>query len=62
MIVKELFMTRQDGVNLYKSYSDNKVLIRKIGTEEEYEEAIDVESSNNEYEETDKVIETREDR
>ena len=62
MIVKELFMVREDGVKLFKSYSDNKVIIRKVGTEEEYEEAIDVESTNNEYEETEKLIETREDR
>ena len=49
-------------MKLFKSYSDNKMIIRKVGTEEEYEEAIDVESANNEYEETEKLIETREDR
>ena len=58
MIVKEYYKTRKDGVNLYRTYSDANVYIRKVGTEEEYAEAIDVESAPYVYVETDKVIES----
>ena len=34
MIVKDFYRTREDGVRLYKSYSDQNLYIRKIGTEE----------------------------
>lgn len=57
MIVKEFYETRVDGVNLYRSYSDNGVHIRKVGTEEVYSEAVDVENAPYEYEETDIPIE-----
>ena len=56
MIVKEYFMTRNDGVKLYKSYSDKNKIIHKIGTQEEYSDAIDVEDAPYVYEETDKEI------
>ena len=58
MIVKEFYMTRKDGVKLNRTYSDANVYIRKVGTEEEYAEAIDVESAPFTYEETEKMIET----
>ena len=54
MIVKEYYGTRKDKVKLYKTYSDNNKIIHKIGTDEEYAEAIDVENAPFEYEETDK--------
>ena len=57
MIVKEYFATREDGVNLFKSYSDLEVMIRKKDTEELYDSAIDVENSTFVYEETDIPIE-----
>jgi hypothetical protein len=57
MIIKEFYRTRLDGVNLYKTYSDNNVYIQKKGTNEIYSEAIDVELSNYEYIETEKIIE-----
>lgn len=60
MIVKEFYIQRQDGVNLYRTYSNKDLYIRKIGTDEIYEEAIDVESSHYEYEETDEKIEKEE--
>lgn len=60
MIIKEFFRTREDGVRLFKSYSDKGVYIRKIGTDEEYSEAIDIEGAPYEYEETDKPIEKEE--
>ena len=60
MIIKEYFTTRKDGVKLYKTYSDSGFYIRKVGTEEIYDEAIDVESAPYEYEETDEKIEQEE--
>lgn len=60
MVIKEFYRTREDGVGLYKSYSDKGVYIRKIGTDEEYSEAIDVEYSLYVYEETDKPIQVEE--
>ena len=57
MIQKEYFRTRKDGVKLFKSYSDANKYIRKVGTEEVYTEAVDVENANFEYEETDEIIE-----
>lgn len=50
-------MTRKDGVNLFRTYSDNNKYIHKVGTDEEYSEAIDVEGAPYEYEETNKEIE-----
>lgn len=50
-------MTRYDGVNLYKTYSDSNLYIRKVGTDEIYSEAIDVESADFTYEETETLIE-----
>ena len=53
MIIKEYMLTRQDGVKLYKSYSDQNKYILKEGTLEKYRVAIDVENSNFIYIETD---------
>lgn len=57
MIISEFYATRKDGVNLFRTYSDANKYIRKIGTNEEYSEAIDIENSGYLYEETDKIIE-----
>lgn len=57
MIKKEFYKTRNDGVNLYITYSDLGLKIRKIGTDEIYDEAIDVENAPYEYEETEEPIE-----
>ena len=57
MIRNEYYETREDGVRLFKSYSDKNVYIQKVGTDEVYAEAIDVENSGFTYEETDRVIE-----
>ena len=48
MIIQE-----QIGNDLVKTYSDKGVMIKKIGTEELYSEAIDPKRFNREYEETD---------
>ena len=60
MIVREFYKERKDGVKLYKTYSDENYLIKKIGTDEIYSEAIDVETSNFEYVETEEKIEEAE--
>lgn len=57
MIKKEFYKTREDGVNLYKTYSDESYKLKKIGTDEIYYEAIDVETSDYTYEETNEKIE-----
>ena len=56
MIVKEFYEQRFDGVNLYRTYSDNNVYIKQLPTEILYIEAIDVENAEYIYEETDKPI------
>lgn len=60
MIVREYFDTRSDGVRLYRTYSDINHYIRKVGTDEVYSEAIDIEGKDYVYEETDEVIEIAE--
>lgn len=60
MIQKEYYATRKDGVRLFKTYSDNNKYIKKVGTDEVYSEAIDIEGVDYEYEETDTDIETME--
>lgn len=55
MIVKELYDTREDGTKLFRTCSNEGKMIRKVGTDEMYSEAIDVKEY--EYEETDEVIE-----
>ena len=62
MIVKEFYKAREDGINLYRTYSDEKYRIRKIGTDEIYDEAIDIEGSDYRYEETDEKIEDDEEK
>lgn len=44
-IVKEHFKTRNDGVDLYRIYSDAGMMIRQVETGIVYEEAIDVEGA-----------------
>ena len=60
MIKKEFYMTRSDGVNLYKTYSDKGVKIKQIQTDVIYDEAIDIENSTYIYEDTDILIENEE--
>ena len=62
MIVKKYYSKRKDGVKLYKTYSDSNKIIHKIGTNEEYTEAIDVENAPYTYEETDKDIPVEENK
>jgi hypothetical protein len=57
MIVREFYETRYDGVNLYRTRSDIGMQIRKVGTDEIYDEAIDVADAPFTYEETDMPVE-----
>lgn len=41
-----------NGKTFKKTYSDNNKLIQKVGTNEEYAEAIDIQSAEWTYEET----------
>ncbi len=58
MIVTEHFETRADGVELIRTYSDKGVKIQKVGTDEIYDEAVDVEGAGYRYTETEEPIET----
>lgn len=57
MIKTEYYMTRADGVELIRTYSDKGVKIQKVGTKEIYDEAIDVEGAGYRYTETEEPIE-----
>ena len=52
MIIKEFYKKRSDGINLYRTYSDSKLMIRQVETGNVYTEAIDVENAAYTYEET----------
>ena len=52
MIIKEFYKKRSDGVNLYRTYSDSRLMIRQVETGDVYAEAIDVENAAYTYEET----------
>ncbi len=55
-IITGFFKKRKDGVTLNRTYSDGGVKINKVGTEEVYNEAVDVEGAPFTYEETDQPI------
>ena len=56
MIKKEHYRTREDGVELYRTFSDTDHLIKKMADGVTYGDAIDI-SENEEYEEVDGYIE-----
>lgn len=57
MIQREYYTTREDGVRLYRTYSDTHHKIMQHPTMVVYDEAIDVDSAPYTYEETDETIE-----
>ena len=59
-LVRELYLTRKDGVRLYRTYSDQNKYILQLPTNIKYEEAIDVENAPYTYLETDEAIEFEE--
>ena len=54
MIVTEYFRTREDGVVLNRTYSDQNMMIERDGVR--YAEAIDPAELNRQYTETDEPI------
>lgn len=60
MIVREYYMTRDDGVKLYKTYSNTNHYIKQLPTEVIYDIAIDVENAPYTYIETNEKIEIEE--
>ena len=46
MIQREFYIQRNDGVKLYRTYSDAGMMIRQNETGMEYAEAIDVEGAS----------------
>lgn len=54
MIVTEYYTTRSDGVRLVKTYSDKGFMIERDGIM--YEEAVDPEELNRQYNETNEKI------
>lgn len=57
MIKREYYTTRDDGVSLFRTYSTEGFNIRKVGTNQVYDEAIDVQGAPYEYKETNTPIE-----
>ena len=60
MIIRELYRTREDGVRLFRSYSNEGFKIKQLETGDIYDDAIDVESANYTYEEVEEKVEVRE--
>lgn len=59
-IKREFYMTREDGVNLFKTYSDEGYKIKQYPTGVIYDSAIDVENARYTYFETNIKIEVEE--
>jgi hypothetical protein len=57
MIVREFHSIRSDGVFLFRTYSDKGLQILKVGTDEIYDEAVDIADAPYTYVETDIPIE-----
>lgn len=57
MIQREYYATKENGVVLYRIYSDENKKIMQKPTMVVYDEAIDVEGAAYEYEETDELVE-----
>ena len=60
MIINEFFYEREDGVKLYRTYSDAGMMIRQEQTGAVYSEAIDVDYAGYTYTETDIPIDADE--
>jgi hypothetical protein len=64
MIKTEFYKKREDGIDLYRTYSDENKYIKQVETGTEYIDAIDEADENRNirytYEETDRDIETEE--
>lgn len=60
MVKTEFFETREDGVDLYRTFSTGGYAIRQVETGIIYGEAIDVAGAPYTYEETDTKVEEEE--
>ena len=56
MIVREYYITREDRVKLYKTYSDTNHYIKQLPTDIIYDIAIDVEGAPYMYIEMEDII------
>ena len=56
MIITEFYKVRNDGVSLFRTYSDQDFKIHQVDTGNIYDEAIDIENTTHTYEETDEKI------
>ena len=56
MIVTEFYRIREDGANLYRTYSNAHKRIRQLDTGAVFDEAIDLEGSGHIYAETDESV------
>lgn len=57
MIVKEYYTIEDSEIKYRKTYSDENHYIQKVGTNEKYQVAVDIEDSDFEYVELDEVFE-----
>ena len=60
MIRREYTKTRDDGIKLFRTYSDKGYRIKQVQTGIIYDDAIDIEESGYIYEETTTFIEKEE--
>ena len=60
MLHTDFYRVREDGVNLYRSYSDKGMMIQQDQTGALYEEAIDIENRGFTYTETDIPVSSEE--
>jgi hypothetical protein len=58
MIIKEFYMTRSDGVKLFRTYSDEGRKLIQNETGIVYDEAIDVEDAPYTYSESEEFVES----
>ena len=56
MLQRDFYLTRSDGVNLYRTYSDTNMYILQNDTGITYTEAVDVEDTPHTYSETNTPI------
>ena len=57
MIINEFYREREDGVKLYRTYSDAGMMIRQEQTGDMYVEAVDVDYAGYTYTETNIPVE-----
>jgi len=60
MVITEFYRTREDGVRLVRTYSDQGMMIHGGFPEGDYEESIDPENANRVFTETDIPIPSEE--